>query len=221
MRVIKVHVIFIKGGSRIIYFTNKQYYTLWTRTKAVNFGQSRCGVAACRPTSLVAAQPQDRPRNNRDISGLWERGSHIWNRVPEWQVCCRRQADQGSSLQCPGEKLPFTGGSDIKWAHWFPGKCPSQPLWLTIITKADASLNRLACEAVLAKGLEESPAGAWASTVLWVGQRRGRDPAGHVQRRAILSVLTIQQVRLIILSRHLGHRFNKIQRSGWDQKENE
>lgn len=61
MRVIKVHVIFIKGGSRVIYFTNKQYYTLWTTTKAVNFGQSRCGVAACRPTRLVVAQPQDRP----------------------------------------------------------------------------------------------------------------------------------------------------------------
>lgn len=124
----------------ILYFLK----TLCTRTKAVNFGPSRCGVAACRPTSLIVAQPQDKPSNDRDINGLWERGSHIWNRrVPEWQVCCRRRVDQGSSLQCSGEKkLPFAGRSDIKWAHWFPWKHRSQPLWLTIIMKADVSLNR-------------------------------------------------------------------------------
>ena len=48
------------------------------------------------------------------------------------------------TLLKPG-RLPFIGGIDVRLAHQLPGKPaagahPSQPLWLTTITRADVSL---------------------------------------------------------------------------------
>ena len=112
----------------ILYFLK----TLCTRTKAVNFGQSRCGVAACRPTSLVVAQPQDRPSNDRDVNGLMDgENLHDWSKVLE------QPAPQPSLLLGRG-RLPVIGGIDNSWLIVYQGNQrwahPSPPLTTPLIS---------------------------------------------------------------------------------------
>lgn len=138
--------------------------------------------------------------------------SHLKQKGPKSeQVCCRRRVDQGSSLRLREEaticreEVTSSGGS-----HWFPWKHRSQPLWLTIIMKADVSLNRNSMWSCSLKSEQSPPPADGQAYSCELGIGEGRDPAGHVQRvreQPSSVAQAIQQVRLIILSRHLRHRF--------------
>ena len=115
----------------ILYFLK----TLCTRTKAVNFGQSRCGVAACRPTSPVLAQLLDQRKSlesGTETQWFNERGGLcLWSKVLEQHpmVFGRQQAGPGRGFTPRSrERLPVMGAHTSGWLISYQGNQKRGPL---------------------------------------------------------------------------------------------